>query len=369
MMPQAANANDGTYFTKGNQLIPLHETDISIRREVLTITLTDNGFARVDVQYEFYNPGNQNKRVLMGFEADPSYNDDYTFHPDGVHPDIKNFTVEMNGLPLSYRNAACVSDKIPLMPIDTTKKYIVFDNNNLYEKGKSPMETGNYDDGISYSYVYYFYADFKPGINRVHHTYTYRLSVVVGIPWLLDYKLTPASRWAGGKIDDFTLVVRVENTAKHFVIFDDAFPGAKYTVTEGTGKVRQNKLYDNPCHEFSLRNGTIKLHTTNFSPKEELGIQAVGVYTLNNEPYRLGYSYDRTSSVFLWYGREEKPSDAAFLTRVAHNLPYAHRGHVFRDKRLKAYFESLWWYMTDPNYKDSDSDFTDVDRQYIEAKF
>lgn len=49
--------NDGVYYTSGNHLVPLQETDISVRKEVLTISLMDNGYARVDVQYEFWNPG------------------------------------------------------------------------------------------------------------------------------------------------------------------------------------------------------------------------------------------------------------------------------------------------------------------------
>ncbi len=51
--------------------------------------------------------------------------------------------------------------------------------------------------------------------------------------------------------------------------------------------------------------------------------------------------------------------------RVAHNLPYAHRGHIFKDPVLNAYFRALWWYMPNTDYKDDQSDFTDVDRQYL----
>ena len=39
----SAVANDGTYYTSGNQLVPLQETDIRVRKEVLTIALMDNG--------------------------------------------------------------------------------------------------------------------------------------------------------------------------------------------------------------------------------------------------------------------------------------------------------------------------------------
>ena len=62
----SARANDGTYYTSGNQLVPLQETDIRVRKEVLTITLMDNGYARVDVWYDFWNPGTSVKHLLMG---------------------------------------------------------------------------------------------------------------------------------------------------------------------------------------------------------------------------------------------------------------------------------------------------------------
>lgn len=135
-----AIANDGTYYTKGNQLVPLMETDISVRKEILTISLMDNGYARVDVYYEFWNPGSKSKRLLMGFEADPPYNDDYKFHPSGAHPNIRNFTVEMNGRNLACNTAACVRDSLPLQMVDTSKRYWIFDNNDLYEESNREDE-------------------------------------------------------------------------------------------------------------------------------------------------------------------------------------------------------------------------------------
>lgn len=361
-------ANDGVYYTRGNHLVPLQETDISIRREVLTISLMDNGYARVDVQYEFWNPGNDVKRVVMGFEADPPYNDNYKFYPDGVHPNIRDFSVEMNGRMLAYRNAACLRDTLPLIMIDTTKRYYVFDNNWIYDvsndDGNEPFDI---DAGFPFTYVYYFDAEFKSGLNRVHHTYSYRMSYIAGIPYQVDYKLTPASRWAGGKIDDFTLVVRADNTAKHFMMSTLPFPEAEFKVVEGMGKIRKkNTFYGSGC-EFSLRNGAVQLHLNDFSPQEELCIYSIDVYGNNNQ---FGYSYDRSTDMYLWYDMNNNNSiDKAFLKRIARNLPYANRGHVFSDPKLKEYFESLWWYMPDPNYKDSTDDFTEVDYKYINAKF
>ena len=351
-------ANDGTYFTSGNQLVPLQETDISIRSEVLTIAITDNNYARIDVNYEFYNPGSSAKKVLMGFEAAPPYNDDWRFYPSGIHPYIKNFTVEMNGNKLSYKNAPCIDDGTPLHKLNPKKKYKVSDSGMLTEAGK--------DEDFSFAYVYYFEAEFQPGLNRIHHTYSYQMSIVVGIPYIIDYKLTPAGRWAGGKIGDFTLIVRADNTAKHFTIQDEPFPRGKFTVLEGTCKIRSTKIYDSPVHEFSLRNGAVQLHLKDYSPKADFSLSSVSPYDYEGAGF--GFTYDRAYGG-LWLSLYDSELDRdAFLRRVAHNLPYANRGHVFKDDKLKAYFSSLWWYMPDPNYKDSTADFTKVDWEYVKIK-
>ena len=369
LMTLPATGNDGTYYTKGNQLVPLQETSISVRKEVLTISLMDNGYARVDVQYEFWNPEPTVRHLLMGFEADPPYNFDYKFYADGRHPSISQFTVEMNGHALSYRNAACVADTLPMVRIDTSRRYYVWDNNWLYEDDGRD-EPLDFDKGIPFAYVYYFEAAFQPGLNRVHHSYVYKMSTNVGSPFIVEYKLTPAARWAGGKIDDFTLVIRADSTAKHFYVFDSVFGGTDFTVSEGMGKLRRPEHYGNPT-EVSLRNGAIMLHMTDFSPKSELYIAAVGIEGIYVDNKCItGGTYDRTER-FNWgpyEGMQEVPSDKAFRQRVMRNLPFAHRGHVFKDKRLREYFESLWWYMPDPNYKDDTSDFSPIDWEFVNYK-
>lgn len=367
-------ANDGTYYTKGNQLVPLQETDISVRREVLTISLMDNGMARVDVQYEFWNPGPA-KRLTMGFEADPPYNFDYKFYPDGRHPSISLFTVEMNGRQLEYSNAVCVADTLPLTKIKDLKRYYMWDNNWLYDTANADPKSAynvpiDYDAGIPFAYVYYFDADFQPGLNRVHHTYVYRMSTGVGFPYLVEYKLTPAARWAGGKIDDFTLTIRADSTAKHFFVYDSAFGDTPFVVGEGMGKMRRSSTYGTPI-EVSLRNGAITLHINNFTPQTELNIRGVGYEGhYDGNACIAGGTYDRTDGEYWcpYEGQQEVPADPAFRQRVIRNLPFANRGHVFRDKRLREYFEGLWWYMPDPDYKDDTSDFTPVDWECVNYK-
>lgn len=66
-------ANDAVYYASGSFLFPTRETDISVSKEILTITLQKGDYASVDVYYEFVNPG-EAKTVLMAFDAGTTYN-------------------------------------------------------------------------------------------------------------------------------------------------------------------------------------------------------------------------------------------------------------------------------------------------------
>ena len=357
----ASMANDAAYFTSGNQLIPIAETDISIRKEILTIGLQDDGLAAITVYYEFFNPGTTDKTILMGFEADPSYNDDYELHADGKHPHILDFTVEMNGEKLSYQNAIC-QQGVPdgITPIDMSKY-------ELSDMATTVHPVGNDTLFIPFAYVYYFEATFKPGLNKVRHTYKYTASNGVGFTYQIDYKLTPATRWANHQIDDFTLIIRADHTAKHFILDEQTFNMAPWVLTEGEGKQRITTYYDEPYREFSLRNGAFTWHKTNYCPKDELTITSADQIYLFNDNAKFGSFYDRSSTLELYYGeqRTEYTMEEKLRRRITHNLPYAHRGHVFKDPVLKAYFQSLWWYIPNPNYVDNQDDFTDCDRKYL----
>lgn len=362
-----AEANDGVYFTSGNQLVPLAETKIQVKKEILTISLQDDGHAKVDVYYEFLNLESSPKTVLMGFEADPSYNDDYKFYPNGKHPHIFDFTVEMNGVKLPYKNAVCNLDGTRLYsPIDSKRWKLDEEGGTTLVSKTDPSKSIN-----NFAYVYSFNATFNPGINKVHHTYSYSLSYTISNAFQLEYKLSPAARWANKQIDDFTLYICAENTAKHFLVSKNAFGQSQFVVDKGFGKIRNSELYDDAQYEVSLRNGTIKMHKTNFKPQGELSITSADAMHTFSGNAKFGYFYDRGSALALysWEAVEERKSNIsnALKARVTKNLPYAHRGHVFKDATLKKYFESLWWYMPDPNYKDDTTGFTKVDWEYVKG--
>lgn len=371
MLYLTANANDGVYYTSGNQLVPLTETRISVKKEILTISLTDQMVAKVDVYYEFFNPDKTDKTVLMGFEADPSYDDDHAFYPDARHKHIKDFTVEINGQHLTHKNAVSTPGKF--RPLSNPHDWDVDE-----DMGQTLVNKKNPKKVIEdYAYVYYFNATFRPGINRVHHTYAYTMSMTVLTNYEIPYKLSPAGRWAGGKIEDFTLIIRADNTAKHFLVNKDCLPNMQPAVSEGFGKTRSTTHYDIDYWEVSLRNGAVTFHSTNFQPitEDELNINSADHMTSFNNETRFGEYYDRSVDyeLSIWRERlsdsdytESNPTvSPEWLKRIARNLPYANRGRIFSTPEIKTYIESLWWYMPDPNYTDDTSTFTPKDWLYI----
>lgn len=334
-----ASANDGEYYVSGNQLVPINDTDISCAKEVLTIDLNDDGFARVDVQYEFVNNGPE-KVVDMGFEANRPHNDGSEVNPSGVHPHIFDFMVTLNGERLSYTNTIIRED---------TQKEVTF-----------PIDPSELED-VNYFYSYVFKARFKAGKNVIHHTYRYRMSYGIGRTFDVPYWLTPAKRWANHQIDDFTLRISTPSF-KQFMIEAKLFKGEPFRVVSGKGKVREVAYKDYEDHiEIALRNGTVEWHKMNFDPSDDIDILSSDTYSFFNEDNKLGSFYDRSDRYIPRYSNEYTKEEK----RILRNLPYANRGYVFKDKGLQKYFNEIWWYMPDPSWKQDTSDFTNKEWELV----
>jgi hypothetical protein len=368
----------------GNQIVPLQETDVAVTKEVLTISICDDGYARVDVLYEFTNRG-QAKVVDMGFEADAPYNsDDDAVQKSGKHPYIHDFTVEMNGQSLPIRNYVMKSGND-----EEDADFVPLDLNLWRDPGENDDEwTGLLNkqtkEHINYAYAYCFKANFKEGKNVVHHTYRYKMSGGIYRHFEIPYWLMPAMRWANHQIDDFTLRIKVDKTAKQFCIEnDDMWKAAQWRVAEGAGKVHTLKNEWTEYYEFSLRNGVVEWHAKNFRPTSDFTITSpenLLFYRDSDNSMKLGRYYDRSLTYLLPFEMMQETDDGArFLydgttdgipnKRILRNLPYAHRGYVFKDQKLAAYFKSLWWYMPDPNWQQDTSDFTEEEWRLIrEAK-
>lgn len=382
-----AVANDSMYYTSGSQLIPINASDLRLRSEVLTITIQDDGFALVDVLYKIDNPG-QERTVTMGFEADPPYMGE-DFNSQGVHPHINNFSVEINGQKQAYRNAlvmlGSIEDEQKISPIDFSQWRRVTGADKDEAELRAVVYNQQLDSLADYAYAYYFEANFKPGINTIHHTYRYRTGVTAGEAFFFDYKLTPALRWAGRQIDDFTLNIRTSGTFKHFFVFNEPFGDNPVWTIRGTGKQQQRSYQDDEfvgednwrevtrtATELVLRDGEAQFHAKNFKPQDELAIRSGDTWRFQS--YQEGQqnklrSYDPGSpyvaaiynnSEYYLVGKTKIPAK-----RIHRNLPFACRGYVFKDKNLQRFFSSQFWYIPDPTYKADLNALLPIEREFI----
>ncbi|MBR6142534.1 MAG: hypothetical protein IKQ37_12390 [Bacteroidaceae bacterium] len=277
-------ANDGVYYTSGNVLMPLIETDIAAKKEILEITLGRDSFAYVTVDYTFYNNSDA-KTVTMAFEAAAPYNAWAPFSREGIHPFIQDFTVLFNGQELQHRNAVIASPQpspegegVPtdFTPLDLTqwKSYEELPDSiqpmdNLLVNPAMP------DSFCSFAYAYYFDAPFQKGENRVRHTYRYKMSWGVGRDYEVSYTLTPVTRWANGQVDDFTLRIKSE-TDREIIMNDSLFLSAPFKL-EGIGETYQLQSdywgYSQCLFAPLLEGNVLEWHGTDFAPKENIRIE------------------------------------------------------------------------------------------------
>lgn len=340
-------ANDGAYYGGGNQLIPISETDISVKKEILEIKRKNKKQVDVSVYYEFYNAGNP-KNIIVGFEAFSPFGDVNPEPKDGGHPNIYNFTVNMNDYSLSH-DIAIVKDSV------------YYQNGGFNALNKNAIQE-SMDDyggmGADFFYVYHFKAPFRKGLNIVKHTYTYDLSGSVDFDYSFDYVLTAAMRWGNKQIDDFTLIIDM-GEFQEFYIDDEAFGHNPEWLTEGIvfhgGSYEYTDYRVNPIREssktnFAVRKGKLIFKSKNFKPQSELYIRSpLGVaYTPQPFDYKehLGLAYNLVDAEDYTL---ETTDDIS--RRIIRNLPFARRGYIFTSPELQSYYSNQYWYKGDPEYK------------------
>ena len=340
------SANDGSYFGSGNQIIPLQETDISVKKEVLTIKRIKDNKVRITVDYIFHNPAKE-KSLLMGFEASVPQGDAVSMPGDGEHPYIENFSVSFNGKIVPYK----VSFLTPKYQ-DEGKHKTLYTIDDLKERQISP-DVGNARMYGDY-FVYHFPATFTPGDTQVIHTYDYAISRAVLTPTDIKYLLSPALRWANQQIDDFTLIIDL-GEFQQYHIYPTFFSDLGQWTTQGRVKIAMEDVKSEMSEETARmmtvwqHRGSVTFHAKNFRPKGELDLFA----NYNVPQYEILDAKIMNFSLQgqPWLG-ELKLKDE-FTRKVLENLPYARRGYVFKNQELKTFFEAQPWYIPDPEYKDA----------------
>ena len=374
-----AFANDGVFYASGNQLIPITETDISVKKEVLTINRVGDHL-EVTVYYEFFNPKGE-KELLVGFEAEAPYNgpDPMDYFPK--HPHIQNFKVILNGEPLTYEIA-----HVERGHYDDNGDYVpspYYFNGKIQNWTKKQIEdtliAWNYPGGMPIDYVYHFKAKFRPGLNIIQHTYDFDLSFSVEEEFFFPYILTAANRWANHQIDDFTLNVNLGDR-ESFHILPEFFKNPDEWQILSKGKVTMDTTWhltngkETPV--FHIQEGGISFHKANFHPDGELHIHQRRIWSFNmSMPYDGEYNDSETlvdaakdQYQTLWI--PEEPGDysksSADQRRILKNLPFAYRGYIFKNKELQDYFESTQWYLPNPEYNGGMEALSTEEKKWVE---
>jgi hypothetical protein len=348
-----AVANDGVFYAQGGQIIPISESEISVKKEVLSLK-KEGDYLKVLVHYEFFNPGNQ-KTLLVGFEAPSPYVPESSYYivPEQYYegnPYISDFSVEVNGDYTSY-DIAHVSD-------DLFRQRDYYKNGNIadlsYQQVKNMLEDDVYF--MPYSYVYYFNATFKPGINVVFHTYKFKLSTSVDSYFNFSYILTAANRWANNGIDDFTLIVDMGNEM-NYSMNENCFGSASEWQMKGSVSRCE---YISSYIDIKLDEPQMILRKKNYHPTDELHISKFRV---------MGDYYGDIPGEYAWASMTIC-DDSQFWTyskeelRLIRNEIYARHGYIFKAADLKKHFESQPWYIADPFFNPS-TDLTEIESANI----
>lgn len=340
-------ANDGSFYAKGNQLIPINETQISVKKEILSLKKIRNQYLEVTVYYEFFNPGEE-KKITVGFEAFSPEGDVDGTPKNGHHPYIRDFTVELNNQILKY-DIAYVSDSL------YTEK------GKIKSIGIPKIDEGTDVNSVSFYYVYHFDATFKKGINVIKHTYNFNLSTSVTNNYDFEYVLTAAKRWANRQIDDFSLIIDI-GEFETFYIDKSFFKNANEWIVNGIGKMEnieksKNSDFEKDVVKFNIQKGSLIFQKKNFSIDGDLFLFSKNNWE-NDNLENIPFSYYQTNQI-------DEPQNE-FQKRVLKNLPFARRGYIFQNQELNNFYRKLDWYIPNPNYEPNVEMLTEIEKKWIE---
>ena len=345
-------ANDWEFGSEGEHIIPLKGSNVSIKKEKITLKLTPDGML-VNVKFTFDSPNAENK--IIGFVTPESGNGGYYEEKNVIRkPEplkIKNFKTTVNGKE--------VKSNVELLSKLLSKG--VLDNNIVTEYVKEEKEKEYYN------YVYYFNADFKQGENIVEHSYFYTGSYGV-YERDFEYVVTTISKWKNKTVEDFEIEVYPGN---YFV----KLPYSFWTNTKkinweivGKGKMITVAPTKQPNDEDAtilektgvvyskLDNGFIRYKTKNFSPTDNFYMvrmdNILGFDYEFQEGKIQGYKFKDDYFTILRETVYDDYSDIVASLKdlkdkdldIVRNYPYAFAGYDFAKKDLKDYFSQFIWY-------------------------
>jgi len=322
----AVFANDGIYLTRGGVIYPTKETNISIDREILSFKV-HNKIAQVDIQFVFNNHENIERKILVGFQAPSAVGDisDVTRNTN----QISNFQIQNEEHILTYQLKAAECEDCEL-------------------KNLKQMQFTQSKSGV---FVYLFEMTFKPGINKVNHSYTFPASSNIEINQFYKYILTTGSKWAGGTIRDLTIQIDMGDN-KFFYVKDIFGQKADWSII-GCGKVVNKKiaLYDkDSCRMVRVLTGKLQVNIKDFKPTKNIEF---GVLSMDKQKF-IDNSHLSLASA--------STNDELRLLR---NTIYAQQGYTFKSKDLLDYFSKFDWYIPNPNITPDQINLTDSEKNFL----
>ncbi len=329
-------SNSGSYYCSGGQLVPKKHTTISLEREVLSLSREGN-YIRVDVYYEFYNPGDSLNEIV-GFVTPPAFGD--VSIQDQSHPQLSEFTVIFNGESLPFH-------------ID-----------NAGTSGFSDEVYGTHREGIKvYDFVYYFDTHFKPGMNVLRHSYLYRGGSSVCTEHEFAYRLTNALDWANGSIANFDLFIDLGENVFGTIPYTFRKYQRNHWHTLGNVGIEDIRDPDKLVYDNMLRvkSNKGKFHFRALDFKPDFDIQ---MYIVSNLHRAINCSKptdedpgERSFLNLLMNSKEDQVSQARKLSNDSLafmiNFVYAYEGYMFKTEPWRTYFNQFYWYLPQQHIKGS----------------
>lgn len=336
-------ANDGVFYAQGDTLFPLQETQIELKKEILKFYVVDHNYAKVDVYFEFYNPG-ASKTVTVGFVTPPAEGD--VSDEESNKQFITNFTVNVNGKIIPY--------KIKRLKETTFK---------LEQK----EEEASKDD----YFVYYFPVTFKKGLNIIRHTYRYQGGESTELDRDFEYQITTGKGWANKQIDDFELQIHLDNgifavPARFVKPTSDILLNQNVELADwkiiGDGKMEENvrqwfNVDPSPyVRMVHLNHGYLSFKAKNFKPDYDISFGeynwAAGWASVWCEFGQECVEQDSLEKVTRYftlkpYGEFESVDFDEFTAKdfkYLRNYFYAVRGIDFKDEQLRKFYTQFFWY-------------------------
>ncbi len=357
-------ANDGVFYAKGNTLMPLQETQVQLKKEVLKFFVVNHENARVDVYFEFFNPGKE-KTVTVGFVTPPAEGD--VTDEAAKFPFISNFTVNVNGKIIKSKTKRLKETTFTL------------------ERKEDESSKEDY-------FVYYFPVTFKKGLNIIRHTYRYRGGGSVELLRDFDYQITTGKLWANKQIVDFELQIHLDNgifaIPARFNKNEDTTPQGKdknladwKIIGDGTIEETTRQWFGEDSQVVRmahLNSGYLSFKAKKFKPDYDISFGeynwAAGwwasVWCEFGQECFEAESLEKVVRFFTidpdWDVSAEDLKDfSAKELKYVRNYAYAVRGVYFNDKQIRDFYSQFFWYKPNKSLKINSLKLSRSERNFL----